>query len=174
MGWNVAVEFKPSPLHGTGVFALEPIAAGTKVWTLDDKMRIHVESDLRALPAAELAFALHGGYLHAPSDKFVWYDDGMHFVNHATGAATNIGITAWTPLQDDNCTALRDIAVGEELLEDYALFAGPTINPTHWIGKIYDEFCPGHIDFLRSLVAERDAGLDPARDAWRGAVRAQV
>lgn len=155
MGWNVAVEFKRSSVHGTGAFACEPIAAGTKVWTFDSRMQVCDLAALAALPPATLQFALHGGYLHYPSDKFVWYDDGMHFVNHAPGAASNIGIREWTPLEEDNCTALRDIAAGEELLEDYAFWSMLSLHPDHWLPKLYRDFCPGHYAFLVGLEKQR-------------------
>lgn len=155
MGWNVEVEFRPSPLHGTGAFARTDIAAGTKVWTFDEEMQVCGLPELAALPPATLAFALHGGYLHYPSGKFVWYADGMHFVNHAPAGVANIGITEWTPLEEDNCTALRDIAAGEELLEDYSFWSVLSLDPDHWLPKLYRDFCPGHYAFLQSLARNR-------------------
>lgn len=155
MGWNVGVKFRRSPIHGIGAFATDPIAAGTKVWTFDETMQVCDRYALAALPPARLEFALHGGYLHHPSDRFVWYADGMHYVNHASGAGANIGITEWTPLEADNCTALRDIAPGEELLEDYAFWSLDTLDEGHWLCGLYREFCPQHHAFLKSLKRER-------------------
>lgn len=151
MGWNVDVEFRSSPLHGTGAFARCDIAAGTKVWQFDTSMNVGGLVELAALPPKMLAFALHGGYLHHPSGKFVWYADGMHLVNHASGAGANIGITEWTPLEEDNCTALRDIAAGEELLEDYAFWSVLSLDPEHWLPKLYRDFCPEHYAFLTQI-----------------------
>lgn len=151
MGWNVDVDFKPSALQGTGTFARTPIKAGTKVWSFDETMQVCGLTELAALPPETLKFALHGGYLHEPSDRFVWYADGMHLVNHGFGNDANIGITEWTSLEDDNCTALRDIAAGEELLEDYTFWSGKSLDLDHWLTKLYLDFHPAHFDFLREM-----------------------
>jgi hypothetical protein len=157
MGWTVDVEFKPSPIEGIGTFALKPIPRGTKVWTFDASMRVCDLPDLAALSPERLRFALHGGYYHQPSDRFVWYEDGMHLVNHAFAPRANIGITEWTALEDDNCTALRDIAAGEELLEDYSFWSVHGLDPGHWLHRLYRDFCPEHFDFLAELEARRVA-----------------
>jgi hypothetical protein len=151
MGWNVDVEFKASSIEGTGAFARTPIRKGTKVWTFDDSMQVCDLADLAALSPRRLRFALHGGYYHQPSGKFVWYDDGMHFVNHAFAPGANIGILEWTPLEEDNCTALRDIEPGEELLEDYSFWSAHGLSPDHWLHKLYLDFCPEHFRFLTEL-----------------------
>lgn len=157
MSWQVAVDFRPSPVHGTGVFAREPIKAGTKVWTFDREMQVCGLADLAALPQDRLQFALHGGYYHALARKFVWYEDGMQFVNHAEPGRDNIGIREWTPLEDDNCTALRDIEPGEELLEDYQFWSIFNLPAEHWLRGLYRDFCPHHHDFLLSLHEKRKA-----------------
>ncbi len=155
MGWNVDVVFKKSTLHGTGVFARQPIAKGTKVWAFDDSMHVCDLADLAALSREDLHYALHGGFLHHPTQKFVWYRDGQEFVNHAAAPNANIGITEWTALEEDNCTALRDIEVGEELTEDYRFWSVHGLAKDHWLYKLYADFCPGHLEFLMSL--EKDA-----------------
>lgn len=157
MGWEVKVAFRPSATHGMGVFAQEPIRAGTKVWVFDETMHVCGLPELAALTPDRLAFALHGGYLHHPSGRFVWYEDGMEYVNHAEGAGANIGITEWTPLEKDNCTALRDIAPGEELLEDYGFWSIFQLPEEHWLHGIYQDFCPHHYAFLASVGRRRRA-----------------
>jgi hypothetical protein len=151
VGWLRKVAFGKSRIHGMGVFALEPIPQGTKVWTVDPAMKFADCRQLSALPPDDLRFALHGGYLHFPSQRFVYYKDGMEYVNHAEGAAANIGIREWTPLMEDNCTALRDIDVGEELLEDYTFWSIMNLHRGHWLIKLYREFCPDHYSFLMKI-----------------------
>lgn len=157
MGWNVDVEFKPSGTHGMGAFARQDIAAGSKLWVFDSSMKVGEYQALAALPRDELRFALHGGYLHHPSGKFVWYKDGMEYVNHADSPRANIGISEWTPLHEDNCTALRDIAAGEELLEDYKFWSVLSLERDHWLRRLYTEFCPEHYDFLIEIEKRREA-----------------
>lgn len=155
MGWLTSVRFRPSGVHGMGAFAHKPIRAGEKVWTFDDSMHVMGPGELGGLDPDRLAFALHGGYFHAPAQKFVWYEDGMQFVNHADPPAANIGIHAWTPLAKDGCFALRDIAPGEELFEDYAFWSVFNLPQGHWMHAFYAEFCPGHYAFLASIHQRR-------------------
>ena len=155
MSWLTKVAFGKSRIHGIGVFALEPIRRGTKVWTVDPTMKFMRPSDLLALPADERRFALHGGYLHFPSQQFVYYNDGMEYVNHADGGLANIGIRKWTPLMEDNCTALRDIAEGQELLEDYTFWSILQLRQDHWLVDMYRRFCPDHYAFLMKIEGER-------------------
>jgi hypothetical protein len=153
MTWTVDVEFRPSAVHGMGVFARRPIKAGAVVWKVDASMRFHSRGDLLALPPARLAFALHGGYLHRPSDRFVWYEDGMQFMNHAPGRRANVGLDHWPELRADHTRALRDIAAGEELYEDYGFWADSGLGEEHWLAPLYRRACPEHIGFLQSVDA---------------------
>lgn len=155
MSWRVKVTFRRSRLHGIGVFAEQPIRKGTKVWVIDEDMKICGPADLGRLPPDELRFALHGGYLHFPSQKFVYYSDGMEYVNHADGPRANIGITEWTSLAEDNCTALRDITPGEELLEDYTFWSVLHLRQDHWLTHLYRDFCPEHYMFLAAVEERR-------------------
>lgn len=157
MGWNVDVDFRSSSIHGMGAFARQRIVAGTKVWSFDRSMHVAGLPELAALSPSRLAFALHGGYLHHPSGRFVWYEDGMQYVNHAEAGRSNIGITEWTPLEQDNCTALRDIEPGEELLEDYTFWSVFSLAPDHWLRMLYEDFCPGHYAFLAQIHGARRA-----------------
>jgi hypothetical protein len=151
MGWTVDVDFRPSAVHGTGVFARGRIARGTRIWEVDATMRFAEPAALAALPAARLAFALHGGYLHRPTDRFIWYEDGMQYMNHAAGARANCGLDHWPALTQDHSVALRDIAAGEELFEDYGFWADAGFSDEHWLPPLYRAGCPSHFDFLRSL-----------------------
>jgi hypothetical protein len=155
MGWLVNVDFRRSPIHGMGVFARRPIKKGTKVWTVDPSMKFVGPAELGGLPPEELRFALHGGYLHLPSQRFVYYSDGMEYVNHGDSHHANIGIVEWTPLMEDNCTALRNIAAGEELLEDYTFWSILQLRHDHWLVDLYRDFCPEHYSFLLRIEERR-------------------
>jgi hypothetical protein len=151
LGWLVSVEFKKSPVHGMGIFAARPIAAGTRLWQVDPTMHFCEAADMAALTAVQLRFALHGGYLHQPSGRFLWYTDGMQFMNHRGTPEANVGLGTWPPLADDHCVALRDIAAGEELCEDYTFWSDGGLAPDHWLRPFYLAHCPEHYAFLRSL-----------------------
>lgn len=151
MGWTVAVTFKKSRIHGTGVFARKPISAGTRLWEYDESMAVFDRRSMSELDPRKLTQVLHGGYLHKPSDRFLWYCDGMQFMNHAASPRANIGLRTWPPLQEDHTVALRDIEAGEELLEDYGFWADAGLDPDHWLYPLYLAHCPEHYAFLLSL-----------------------
>ena len=149
MGWNVNVEVKRSGVHGSGVFAAERIPAGTKVWQFDTSMHVCTRATLARLHPRTLSQALKAGYLHEPSGLFLWYVDGMQFMNHADGCQANLGLHYWTAsLQDDHILALRDIEPGEELREDYRGCLQGGLAPDHWLAPYYLAFCAAHYRFL--------------------------
>ncbi len=153
MGWLVGVEFKSSSVEGKGIFARRDIKSGTRLWQFDNTMHVCDANDLARLDAETLAFALHGGYLHGPSDKFLWYHDGMQFMNHAAAEGANVGLGFWPELRQDHCVALRDIEAGEELFEDYSFWANVGLEPWHWLYPFYMRAGQRHFGFLKSLAA---------------------
>jgi uncharacterized protein len=157
MGWLVGVKFRSSPVHGFGVFAGERIRKGARIWEFDDSMRISTALDLAALPPDWLAFALHGGYYHRPADRLIWYDDGMQFMNHASDGRANAGLDHWPSIEGDHTVALRDIAEGEEIFEDYGFWADGNFGFGGWLEPFYRDTCPQHLEFLQSLRLEKVA-----------------
>lgn len=135
------------------MFARKPIKAGTRIWQVDTTMHVCDGAAMNALSPRKLRFALHGGYYHAPSGLFLWYTDGMQYMNHAAGPVANVGLTFWPPLGEDHTVALRDIAAGEELFEDYRFWADGGLSPDHWLHRLYCEHHPEHYAFLCSLNA---------------------
>lgn len=106
----------PSTIHGIGLFAAEPVVAGTRVWRLDPAFDLTVdEVALAALaPVAQLVVQRYA-YLDPDRKVRVLCADDARFFNHA---------------DDANCrddpgsgglvtVAVRDIAEGEELTWDY-------------------------------------------------------
>lgn len=158
MGWKVDVEFKTSSVHGTGVFARRAIKAGTRVWQFDSSMQVCDSKTLPGLPPHEITYALHAGYLHEPSGKFLYYTDGMQWLNHGSGSIANVGLNYWpSRLRDDHLVALRDIAAGEELREDYTFCLEGGLGPDHWMRPLYLQYCPSHLEFLLGLERQKVA-----------------
>ena len=107
----------PSPIAGRGLHAVEHIAAGEVVAVKGGHV---VDSEtLQSLPEAlqnsEIQIA-EGLHLVALSDDE--YEAVMLFINHS--CEPNVGFAGNVVLQ-----AMRDIAPGEELTTDYALFDSP-------------------------------------------------
>lgn len=171
MGWNVDVAFGRSAVHGTGVFARDLIPAGTKVWQFDASMQVCTRTSLARLDPETLSFALCAGYLHKPSGAFLWYADGMQFMNHGDGCEANVGLYYWPKLRDDHIVALRDIEPGEELREDYRMCLGTGLAPNHWLRPLYLAFCPAHYGFLLGLICSQALSYARAGTSMAGATK---
>lgn len=98
-----------SRIHGIGLFAAEPIPAGTPAWQFDPEV-----DKTSALPYAE------------PLDKYSWRAEGSlwvlcgdnaRFMNHSKHPNIKSNFDLAKP-----DTAIRDIAAGEELTVDYSTF----------------------------------------------------
>jgi uncharacterized protein len=109
----VKTQVKASPIAGLGLFAAEPIKAGDVWWRFDDRIdRTFSQDDYEQLPDQTKEWLKTYAYLQAG----IWVLCGDHgmFVNHSE---TPNSITA-----GNESIALRDIAVGEEIVENYREF----------------------------------------------------
>jgi SET domain-containing protein len=109
----VRTEIGPSRIAGTGLFAAEKISAGQAWWRFTPGFdRIITSDELEALPP----MAQHHLRTYAYLQNGVWVLCGDHgiFTNHSD---TPNSITKGT-----ESIALRDIAAGEEITEDYREF----------------------------------------------------
>lgn len=102
----------PSPVHGLGVFAVNFVSKGTKVWVVHPVIdRVIPISDLKGLPNHVVKrVEMHGEFL-PHLDSFRLGFDGAQFLNHCDEP----------DLVDrgDEMFATRDIIAGEELYCDY-------------------------------------------------------
>ena len=106
----------PSRIHGIGLFAAAPIAAGTGVWQLDAAFdQVVDESALAGLGTVAQLQVQRYAYVDPVRRVRVLCADDARFFNHADDA--NCGDE---PDGDGTVTiALRDVAEGEELTWDY-------------------------------------------------------
>lgn len=110
----IPTQLKPSAIQGTGVFAVEPIAAGTVLWEFTDGVDWRMApDDLAAFPQPYQARLREWSYLDVDG-RYVLCGDTAKFMNHS---------------DDPNCkepeghtVACRDISAGEELTCDYRTF----------------------------------------------------
>lgn len=116
----VRASVKPSPIHGMGCFAQEPIRKGQVVWVLDKRIDLCLPvSELEAMPQAAQAFMNMYGYvtmLDGVKTVVLCGDHSKH-MNHADQPNLAEG--------GDGCEAniaVRDIAAGEELTCNYHCF----------------------------------------------------
>jgi uncharacterized protein len=107
----------PSAIEGVGVFAVERIRAGTKIWTFDRRFDIAIpRAELLAKPACVSSLMVRYAYpFHEDHDVLILESDNGRFMNHSFEPNTD-----FKPQID--AFAVRDIAPGEELLCDYREF----------------------------------------------------
>ena len=108
-------ELRPSPIHGIGVFLLEPVRKGEVVWRFDSRIdRVFTESEIATLPAHMQRF-LHT-YSTWHEGQGLWIlcgDNGRHFNHSDTPNTISMGIG----FGDD--IAAEDLPTGTELTTDY-------------------------------------------------------
>ncbi|KAL3826378.1 hypothetical protein ACHAXA_008586 [Cyclostephanos tholiformis] len=123
-GFCVPYEIRPSTIAGRGVFALEPIKRGTLVWEYAigrSVVEYRNESDLRT--------RLDGATRQEARDVlehiYIWKDAAVEIIDDAKiWNHTPNPNTGYHPDDPDiggglGSYALRDIAAGEELTDDY-------------------------------------------------------
>lgn len=103
-----------SRLHGCGVFAAEPIAAGAVVWEPHPVIDCEITpEELKTLPAVARELAISHSFIDE-NGRIILSRDNAVFFNHSDEPNTRH--------EGDKNIAARDIAVGEELTEDYRDF----------------------------------------------------
>lgn len=140
-----------SPAIGWGVFATRPLPRGTIVWALDALDRRLTPAEVAAMPR----------YAREQIDKYSYVDrhghhvlcwDHARFFNHSCAAnCLSVGY--------DFEIAVRDIAAGEELTDDYG-----TLNPA----EPFPCGC-GHAECRGQILPDDHARL---ADRWNEQARA--
>lgn len=111
----IKAEARPSPIHGLGCFAAQPIARGEVVWEFHPQIdrRFTAEEFLDLPPLAREHLRIYSW--RNPADGLILFcGDHSKFFNHSDTPNTNM-----TP-DGYRCLANRDIAAGEELTSNYA------------------------------------------------------
>ena len=136
---SALTEVRSSPTHGLGLFAKVAIPRHTVWWRprpgdVIHVQRAHFETLARSAPSLTsdsfVAAILEHGYYVEKYDALVFIPDEGRFVNHSFRPNSAV-----CPDSDGLCShALRDIAAGDEILEDYSQF-----DKCPW-AKLYGEF----------------------------------
>jgi len=113
---RVPTYLAPSAIEGFGLFAAQPIPAGTIVWEYTPGVDLTLRpGDVQNLPEVLHRWFLRYAYLDESGDYVLCGDNGK-FMNHSFDPNCDDGSGPYT-------VARRDIAAGEELTCDYRLFA---------------------------------------------------
>ncbi len=111
----VETELRPSPIHGIGVFLLQPVCKGDLIWRFDSRIdRVYTEEEIACLPEHMGRFLRTYSTWHEPTRLWVLCgDNGRHF-NHSDSPTT---VSNAISFGEDR--AAMDLAVGTELTSDY-------------------------------------------------------
>ena len=112
---------RKSAIHGTGLFANQPIFAGTTIWVLKPGFDVVLTKQaLDELSPFVQEQIRHYIYIDIVTGMYVLCSDDARFMNHADNPNTaTAGDRTW---------AVRDIPPGEELTCDYREFDAATRN----------------------------------------------
>ncbi|MBI2474315.1 MAG: SET domain-containing protein [Candidatus Taylorbacteria bacterium] len=115
----VKTKIGPSKIEGIGLFAAEPIKAGTKVWKFEPQLDLVLskEEAEKLSPSAHEQFHRYA-YLDMVRNKYLLCGDDGRFFNHSETPNCD-------EARDNESTfAIKDIDVGEELTINYGEFYG--------------------------------------------------
>lgn len=120
----VKVKTCPSDIHGIGLFAKEGISKGTKVWEFTPGFDLVLsKEDVQHLSEAAREQFLNYAYLSKESGKYVLCSDDARFFNHQRESNITCRVPANAHFEDAlECFAVRDIAPGEEITNNYEEF----------------------------------------------------
>lgn len=109
-----------SNIHGIGLFAAEFIPKDTIIWKFNRLIDLRcAEADIAKLPAASREQIQKYSYREKHTGLYVLCGDDARFFNHSEHPNC---FDFYAGEEQDVTIALRDIAAGEELTCDYALF----------------------------------------------------
>ncbi len=110
----------PSRLHGTGLFAAEPIPRGTPFWRFEPGFdQAIAPARFATLPPLTQQHIRWFAWLSQTDAHYILSGDFCCFMNHAAEPNTGAPAGVQPPV---TTIALRDIAQGEELTCDYFAF----------------------------------------------------
>ena len=133
---QVLYEVKDSVREGKGVFAKQRIKSGTLVWKRIVGINSKIYSKDLSFKHCEMSNEdernrfLDVAYGDGNDLVFTW-DDSQYF-NHSNCANCGGHETDWN---DPHCYAIKDIQIGEELLEDYRDY-----DHTNWMIELYNKY----------------------------------
>jgi len=110
-----------NPSIGWGVFATRAIPRGTIIWALDLLDQRFMPAEIQAMPAYARVMLEKYSYVDALGDYVLCWDHARFFNHSCAANCLSVGY--------DFELAIRDIAAGEELTDDYG-----TLNPAEPFG----------------------------------------
>ena len=110
----------PSPIHGMGLFTVEPVPRGTPVWRFEPGFdRAFSPEQFAALPPLAREHTRWFSFVDGADGQRVLSGDHACFMNHSSSPNTGVPPHSTEPI---TTVALRDLAAGEEITCDYFAF----------------------------------------------------
>ena len=80
----VETELRPSPIHGIGVFLMQPVRQGELIWRFDSRIdRVYTEEELETFPEHMRRFLRVYSTWHEPTRLWVLCGDNARHFNHS-------------------------------------------------------------------------------------------
>ena len=112
---HIAYKVESSPTHGIGLFATQSISRGDLIYTPTPLLDVDItKQQFDQLSDMEKKEVVYYGYFHKKTQRWHVAFDAIRVLNHASSGVANV-----TQDEDMVMIAVRDIAEGEELLQDY-------------------------------------------------------
>lgn len=111
-----------SPIHGLGLFAVEPIAKCTPIWRFTPGLDLDLDPAIvGSQPVLFREALLHYGYIDPRLNRYILCCDDARFINHSD--TPNI-LSDYSQDRYGVDVAARDIVAGEELTINYESVEG--------------------------------------------------
>lgn len=125
----------PSPVHGLGLFAAQPITKGAMIWEFTPGFDLELSNaDLERLSEPCRQRVLWYAYFSVSRMRYILCSDDARFINDSAEPNTaSVDFDQAGEQESGRTIAARDIAAGEELTEDYTSFEESTRNSMYGI-----------------------------------------
>ena len=112
----VETELRASPIHGIGVFLLQPVCRGELIWRFDSRIdRVYTDEEIASLPEQMQRFLRTYSTWHQPTRLWVLCGDNARHFNHSDTPTT---VSNAISFGEDRAAA--DLSAGTELTSDYS------------------------------------------------------
>jgi SET domain-containing protein len=152
MGFEVKIELKPSAVcEGIGCFAKETIPKNTIIWKyVNEDVEEYTTEEYKKLLKDTLVedkrkvFYCRYSFFCTYIQKYVTILEPGMFVNHS--------FTPNSLCVEKDSIAIRDIQIGEEILEDYTKYLGSLDEEFQ---EIYKKYIPKDWEFMKQFCIKK-------------------
>jgi len=135
----IKTKIKESPIHGIGLFADQYIPRGTEIWRFTDGFDTKfTREEITAFPELLQVYIAKYAWKSVKSDLYCFSADNGKYFNHSENP--NVLSEYRDNEQEVITVAVRDIEVGEELLDNYSSFENDPTKEDSVIEEIIERY----------------------------------